>query len=307
MKLLTKISSIRFSQNTPVETYKISVADWLTVPRCSIQRNEYIRGRRPHLKELVEAHQSVTMAIFPDGTMMKIDGHSRADKWRKGTLPRPEYLSVTVYSLPDLDAVERIYCYYDSTDAVKKAPDTVQSGLYKAGLEPKTPWLVSGQFGHALGMAADWSHSQINTKDKIALVREFSSEITKVDTLLLHKKRVPSAFFAAVILSVRKHGDKALPFWGMVNAATGTDVGGKKDAVKYLLEFINIERARGQMAGYANNDRQIAFALGAVERFLKGNKTAMRAPDSVRKDSYIPVPQRRVKSVRAGRGVELRA
>lgn len=290
---LTKLSAIKHLPGVPVETYKIAVSDWAKVPRCEIQRNEFLRSNYPHLRALQEPHRNVAMAVLPDGSFIKIDGHSRGNGWKMKTLEQPSYLSVTVYSVNTKDDAESLYLFYDNVNAVKGAADGVQSGMFKAGLNIKSEWIAKGKIGNGLNMASQWANLKIDKSEKIKLVAEFKDEIALLDSIPnLNGKMFPSAWLGATFLSLRKYGADVLPLWKAVNAKSGNETSGKKDAAKFIIEYLETEKKAKLMAGMVNNQRQIRYVLGCVERYMNGNKASAKEPNKIEPNNFLPSPMR---------------
>ncbi len=77
----------------------MSTTDWIAVPDNPIQRNTQERAKRAnHLVVFEPVHAEVSMAMLPDGSRFKIDGHTRAHKWASGDVKNaPRQVEVKVY------------------------------------------------------------------------------------------------------------------------------------------------------------------------------------------------------------------
>jgi hypothetical protein len=287
-----KTAAIRYSVKEPLTSLMMSVDAWIDIERNPHQRCERLRTDKPHLKVLKPTHRVVHAAVLPDGATYKLDGHTRAYKWLKNTLERPDHLLVVVHSMATLEEIEEAYEHFDSRNAVKTTPDAIQSALNALGIVCATPWLKAGKFGAALSEAciiAKINNKKTSTIDRVG---KFKQEIKALDALnSLHHKQFPLGILAAAFVSIRQHGARVLPFWQAFNDGLGQADGRNKDAVKYLDEYLASAKAGRRLAGKQNNQDNMSFALGCVHRYVNGNKRATKAPSMIELASYFPTPR----------------
>ena len=287
---LMRAHAIRYCATKPVQHVYMSVDDFIPIERNPHQRCEQLRTNKAHLRALVPTHWSVEMAITKDGSLYKLNGHTRALMWEKSKLERPEYLNVTVYSYKTVEEVTAAYEHFDNDIAAKKGSDTLQSGAHKAGIEFKTKWLKEGKYSAMLTEAC--VIAGISKKDtlKIDRVGKFKKELELFDTIPdLDKDKFVIGFGAGALVALRKYGRGAVPFITAFNCGHGMNNLGKKDAVQFLLEYLAERRAAGQLTGKANNIADIAFFLSCVERHKMGDPKLTRRPRPVDLKTYLPV------------------
>ena len=283
---LTKLKDIKFSADTPVETYKIAVNEWHNVPRCTIQRNEALRVLKAHLRILKLSHWSVFMVVFPDNTKMKIDGHTRAQGWKDGSLVKPPYLSVTVYSVDSLDDAEETYSHYDSAASVKTSPHSIQSAINKHGIVPKSSFVAGGGFGNGMNIAIKFLGLKIKKGDKMAAVEEFKEQIGWLDDLDVKKTMFTSGVAGAYFASTHRFGKDVLPFWQKYMMKNFLHKDGKRDAVSWAENIVERFRNTDRMAGNANNEELAGFILSCVNRFRGGNELQKNHPMTITSSEF---------------------
>lgn len=277
---MTKLAAVPASKSlymsgVPLYTVSMTVAEFLAIQRCPFQRNEELRLNKPHLRVLAPQHALVAIAVLPDGRTMIVDGHTRKAKWIEGSLGQPAGLVVAVYSVKTLDEVEAIYESYDASEAVKNGTDKVQSGLSRAGLELKTPWLAAGGMTAALELACVIAHkSKPKKKTQVEL---FAKELALFDTIEPNRTNFLIGFGAAALLILRKHGALGLDFLKNYNANLGNKVGEERDAVQMLTEFLVSERAARTTGLLVNNKRHVSMMLALHTRHI-GGKMHKRLP-----------------------------
>ena len=102
--------------------------DWAKVadnPRQRDTEAHALYANRPgnHLSKYHESHQTVKMAVLPDGRTFKLDAHSRDWLWQRGLLRAPEILTVEVWECPDIEKVKEMYQTNDNPKAAEQAKD----------------------------------------------------------------------------------------------------------------------------------------------------------------------------------------
>jgi hypothetical protein len=249
---------------------KMSVADWIAVTDNPIQRDtERHAAKAKHLLTPSPTHAHVSAAKLPDGTLVKLDGHTRALMWARGMVQRPAHVEVAVIPVKSIEDAKQLYTHFDSKDAVETAVDKISGGFRDIGFTPESGLLKSGQIGSALRIA--WTVKHGYSKEKVAkntyeMVNEFSAEILALDELGLGKRAAFAGIIAAFLLSYRKYDEQCLPFWRAVFGNAGNKINGKMDAVQALNELI-LARKRNATYGSAADMDLCSRALHAYEKY----------------------------------------
>lgn len=225
-----------------MSSLKMSVADWIAVQDNPIQRDtERHASKAKHLLTPSPTHAHVSAAKLPDGTLIKLDGHTRALLWARNAVPRPPHVECAVIPVKTIAEAKDLYTHFDSKDAVETATDKISGGFRDIGFEPKSGLLKSGQVGSALRIAwiVVYGYSKEKTaKNTYQMVNEFAEEILALDDLELGKRAAFGGIIAAFLLSYRKYGEECLPFWRAVFGNAGTKINGQMDAVQALNELM---------------------------------------------------------------------
>ena len=92
---------------------------------------------RKHLGLSHPTHRHVSAAEFPNGDMVKLDGHTRAYLWGIGKLAQPEdgMVSVTVFKVMDKEEAKDLYDAYDNPIASMTIQDRIHGSKHEHGLE----------------------------------------------------------------------------------------------------------------------------------------------------------------------------
>jgi len=104
--------------------------------RCTEKRVK--KALKNHLKEEAITHNEVAVAVYPDGTFQKINGHTRDSLWYDNLLKKPNYLIVMVYKVQDKDDVIDVYNQYDNNNAVETNTDKLHGAYNNFEFEPKS-------------------------------------------------------------------------------------------------------------------------------------------------------------------------
>lgn len=270
-----------------MSSLKMSVADWIAVEDNPRQRDtERHLSKAKHLMTPQPTHAFVSAARLPDGTLIKLDGHTRALAWERNMVKRPAHVEVSVIAVKSIDEAKDLYGHYDSKDALETATDKISGGFNEIGFEPKSGLLRSGRIGTALAIA--WKAVNGYAKEKAAkstyeMVNAFAEEILAIDDLELPKAAANSGIIAAFLLSYRKHGEQCLPFWRAVFAGAGTKMNGQMDAIHAVNELM-LQR-KGAYGGAVALDL-CARALHAYEKY-RNDEMLVIAPRPINLSGYF--------------------
>jgi hypothetical protein len=202
-------------------TLRMKLADWIKVPSNTIQRNEEAHLKRiiGLLQKPIPQHFEGAMAIFPDGSEMKLDCHTRCKAWAKNLAPVPDSVNVHVYFVENLEQAEALYRTYDSQQAVETAQDRM-TGAYRGFSDKMVSQLADGKVVKALQLVEGAARgvralgSEYWQKNQYDIVRSWEKELIQVDRILVGKKKISGGYIAAMLLSIRRHGiDNVEYFW----------------------------------------------------------------------------------------------
>ncbi len=253
-------------------TLKMTVEEWIKVQDNPRQRDtERHALKAKHLYEPQPTHAFVAAAKLPNGTLIKLDGHTRAYMWKRKLVTPPKAVEVNVVAVSSVEGAAELYTHYDSKYALETAVDQVSGGFREIGFAPKSTLLRTGRIGTALRVAyvVVKGHSAAKKVSPYEMINEFAAEILALDDLELPQGSASSAIQAAFFLTYRKHGDSCLPFWRAVFSNAGVKQGEAMDGVQALHELI-LER-RGRNAGSAWINDVCARACWALEKYLIGD------------------------------------
>jgi hypothetical protein len=188
---------------TPPKIRTMTIAEWIQVPTNPAQRHH--AGRRAaHLDRLEPAHLTVSAAELPDGSLVKLDGHTRAYKWQKapGLFPPHQILNVQVFPADGLQNAIDLYRRFDSKDAVETSADEIASALRLADLDPADARKIP--LSTALNVVSGCRASRDHQADTVTSFRTEIQEVhRRAASLKAHK--IKSGMLGAVILALRHH------------------------------------------------------------------------------------------------------
>lgn len=123
----------------------INTDDWLNeelYPSYYANRDVSKRMKKDHLKgSLISGEQKVVRAALLDGVSVKIDGHSRAEAWRRGQLEKPETLKLMTYEVENLQQMAELYRSFNSAAAAETAAEKMYHLNKLKGFEPKSRFM----------------------------------------------------------------------------------------------------------------------------------------------------------------------
>jgi hypothetical protein len=268
-------------------TIWLSVEEWIEVLDNPHQRDTVRHLQQAvHLSRRSPAHMHVIAALLPDGSLMKVDGHTRALLWDIAPATAPPRVMVTVYPVGTVEEAGELYHHFDNSSAVDTAYDDLSGAFRRAGFEPKSQLLRTyrGTYGVklatlvAIGYPARWPVMSVYD-----LVPLWIDELRAVDELRATQRRFPSSFVAAALLSVLRRGPVAAGVWARYQADEGEKRGREFDGVQALAQLIASGAPHG---GQVEQLRLCAKALACVEAAVSGRALTAQ-PRAVKLDTYI--------------------
>ncbi|TAZ20694.1 hypothetical protein ELH77_18995 [Rhizobium ruizarguesonis] len=265
--------------STPVEPVRyggvvmLDKASFAAIPDNTRQRDTESRARRAqHLRKLHPSHQKVNIARFPDGRLMKLDGHSRSFLWMSGQVPAPEVIYADVWDCQTEEDAKDLYMTFDSQDAVENSMDRIFGGLKEKGIKFQSEFMQSGRFSAAMRIADEtlygWKkYHSVRGQAFYDMLFNWLPELTLLDECRPSRKKFIAPVMAAALLTFRRHGADANAFWSTYSAGKGTKVDGEMDAVQAFQERIYRLTRDGKTAGRDNHAAIIRVAISAFEAF----------------------------------------
>lgn len=254
---------------------QMTPSQWAEVADNPIQRDtERHAARAKHLLSPLAVHEIVFMAQLPSGDRVKLDGHTRSFLWKTGKVPAPKSLFVNIIPVQSIEEAQELYKTFDSKDAVETAPDKVSGALHSIGLVPTSLLLQQGFVANSLRVAWHVARGNLQMRRSVAMgydiyeaAREYQTELAILDRFGLTPKQTSSGVTAAILISIRKHGEKVIPFWDAVFTNQGSKHGGKMDGPQAVSEML-LGKKTGAHGG-SGAFTTCARCLSAVERWMK--------------------------------------
>lgn len=254
---------------------QMTPAQWADVQDNPIQRNTAEHAKkaiRGHLRTASPTHALVAAALLPDGTLVKLDGHTRSALWQDGRLEAPASLQVVVHSVPSMAGAMEFYKQFDNPGATENAGDRLSGAFRLHGLVAKNRLLTQGGITSALNIIDQ-------ARPVYEMVGEWKDELALLDEVDASPTAMPSTLICAALLTLRKHGTKALDFWRLYAAGGGTRIDGKSCGVDELTRIVADLRARKQLATGGANSRQsqAGRAISCCDAWLQGRNYTVGA------------------------------
>lgn len=285
---------------------KMLVEDWIKVQDNPIQRDtEKHAAKAKHLHTAKPTHYFVTAGELPNGTLIKLDGHTRALLWKRKEIPVPMQVNVAIIPIKSKEEAEELYKTLDSKDAVENQRDKVFGAFRNHDFQPQSGMLQSGSLTQALriaysvlkggviverggikgGMtlAGGVTRKEALAADVYEMIDEFSPELHTLDGFGLRQNFVGAGVVAACLLSYRKYGNKVTPYWTGVFGNAGNKHGREMDMIQATTQLI--QEYKGNYGGSAARD-MCSRCLTAIEKWMKDDVT-YRIPKSMDMAGYL--------------------
>jgi len=286
-------------------TKLMTVREWIAVPDNPIQRDtERHAQKAKHLHTPKPTHWIVFACEFPDGKIVKLDGHTRALLWKRNEIPQPRSGHVECHLVPVKNEAEAMDLYrtFDSKEALETVADKVSGAFGHLKFHPDSVLLQRGGISSALkgvwnvycGRAMSSHEQKRDSNGKIkkvpfdiyAAIDEFATELFALDSYNLKPGECASGVLAAFILTYRRHGMKVVPFWTAVFGNGGERSHGKMDGVQAVVELILGTTRRGRGTNWNTINDLCARCVMACEKWLE-NEYFIQVPRPYDLTGYI--------------------
>lgn len=274
---------------TFLERKYMTVEDWFAVPNYPAQRNteQHAKKMLPILKKsgFLSVHAIVAAVQFPNGALMKINGHTRALLWLEGKIAPPVLIHCDVHAVNTMDDAARIYAAYDNQATGKDSRDNFFGAAQELGMNFQFSVFRQGRGTSALEYAEAFRVKQsffIKKLDVKMTMREWDKELRLTDAILAghaDKSNTMGPVLAAMLVTLRKHPDEARLFW-MTYLERRDGLTSDPDVA--LRIWLEQRRAAGQTAGRSNAMLTISHCIRVFENF-RLRRLGRNVPLAVRK------------------------
>lgn len=280
-------------------TIEMTPEEWIAVPDNPRQRDTERRlaTRSAHLRSGVPTLVDVAMAVLPDGSRVKLDGHTRALLWAREPGYAPPTVYVRAYLVASLEEALALYPTFDSKEAMETNADKASGALRAAGITPAQPFLKKGTFSQGLEWAdAMLCGSESGMRNRgpsvYELVAKWRPEIEALDALPPIKlTRMNAPLFAAALLTLRRRPERAAEFWSAYAGDRGTKIDNEIDGVEAVNWLF------GRMRNKTNSVRvgYVSRVVSAFEMWHRDRAYSMKTgtgPKTTNMQAYL-APLRR--------------
>lgn len=243
-------------------------AQWAAVQDNPIQRDTEAHAKkavRGHLRTASSSQMVVHAAVLPDGTVVKLDGHTRALLWSDGRLPAPATVQVVLHEVESMAQAMNLYKEFDAPGATEGATDRLSGAFRLHGIVPRNKILTQGGVTSAMNII-DYGRTIYE------MVGEWKAELLLLDEVDATPTAMPSTLICAALVTLRRHGPKALDFWRLYATGGGTRIDGKSCGVDELTRIVADLRARKMLSSGGSNQRQAQAgrAISCCDAWLQG-------------------------------------
>jgi len=259
--------------------------EWCNLEDCSRQRNTTKHARSAsarHLSDIHDAHAVVNASRWPDGTLTKLDGHTRAFLWQSGQLEAPEQLTVLVWNVGMKSEDEDFYLTFDNRTAAELNNQLLFGTFRKYGVELESALLIQGGLYAALQHIYGQDDMGLNLPEEIVPIVKM---IDRKDYQKSRNIRMCSGFIAAMLASVFRDGEKAFKFWDAYYEDQGTKTGKQWDGVHGLSVIIEREPQKG--TGRDQARIRMRRAINCYDAYM-GEKTLNRNASEIKITKLVP-------------------
>lgn len=193
----------------------ITVDQWIceeTFPPYEANRDVKKRMKKEHMSgSIISAEQTVVRAVKLGDELIKIDGHSRAEAWRRGQLEKPEQLTVMIFEIDSKDEMEPLYKCFNS----KIAAETPAEQAYHAS--KVVDFKPTSKFAKSSWKAA---YEVLGYRDQVQAMKFFAEELKLIDSWgiqLARSAEYSTGVKAAILKTLKDAPEEAAVFWDLYN------------------------------------------------------------------------------------------
>lgn len=244
----------------------MSVEEWVQVPDNPRQRDTNRRlGRAWYLARPTPLHSVVYAAELPDGSLVKLDGHTRAALWHLGKIPQPDFVRCIIVQVDTLEEAAKLYWTFDTPDCAKRLTDYLDGALRETNSVIKRPWLKK-TIASGLSLIEQSYGSRIRRSLDKALAAWWK-EIAWLDQYELPALFVRPPVTAALLL---RAGNESTASFIANLPSGGSCQNGESDAIHALSRALEIMVAQGRTNGWSRWTDIAGKTLTAIDAWAQG-------------------------------------
>jgi hypothetical protein len=219
----------------------MTIQEWAAIPDNPIQRDTVRRAAKAnHLVTWEPVHSIVEMAMLPDGTRYKLNGHTRVYKWLDGTCANPPtHVKVYTFMCRDVEVVRKLYRRFDSRNAVDNVHDDMFGAMRLNDIKLQSPYMRSLRFAGALRALCEYTlgtpHEPMPIEHIVSLYKE---PILLLDSIMPSATWFRGGVMMAALGTLKTDGDLALDYWKRVNTNGGLKTADQMDGVEALTTLL---------------------------------------------------------------------
>jgi hypothetical protein len=161
-----------------------------------------------------------SVAIIKIGRKVYVaNGHTRQFLWIQNSIPRPPVLLVTVYEVTTVEEADDIFAKYDNSESARTIPHKIAGALVRHGIPATSPYLTRGNYGGVLKGLFEAEQgrgrvAKLYEKEIDGVVGRWKIPLLQLDPLWrMDARAIKSGVTLAALLTLMRHGAKALDFW----------------------------------------------------------------------------------------------
>lgn len=275
LSFLAPTPAVTFAGSAMPRTETMSVKDWIAVTTNPRQRptvEQLEKGIKGHL-----FHPSVSQAVthaarLPDGSLVKLDGHTRALAWESNLLESPPFVLVVVYPVSDIEQAKELYTHFDGLGPVETVHQQIGGGMRENNIVFESSFCKRRKFSNALRYASGNS-----LKTPYEQVTAWKDELLMIDALDVNAKMFNSGITLAAILTGNRNPGMAYEFWVRYKTTDGRENDFGVCPIAALKRKVEQIMTEGTFGG--GRDRMFAIAQHALwcfEKFLEDPSVMLR-------------------------------
>lgn len=257
-------------------TVEMPVEVWINLADHPRRRDTERHARKADWDQLARMAQGPVLEMLRwvaagqvGDEVWKVDGHTRALRWKNGSLRRPDSVLATVFRCESREALYDLYATYDHPAAAETLYDQVSGAFHQHGLQPKSERLRSGTIGEALYIA--WrgtpraldKDSDEADMDIYKVVGVFAPELSLLDSINPQNDTFQSGVVAAALLCLALD-PQMIGYFDRVSKREGNKQRGMRDPVEALLHMVSeVKGRRGAWGGAQQQELCAATLTGA--------------------------------------------
>jgi hypothetical protein len=226
--------------------------------------------------------------MLPDGSLYKIDGHTRCFRWLSGDVKgAPSHVIVNIWAVRDIEDIKRLYEQTDNASAAENTADRLAGGERAAELNFQSSLLRRRQYADALRLLDNLVMGEGKNKLKTAIdtaeiVARYKDELFLLDKLNPPKPRFPAGIMAAALACFLADGERAATFWTLYANDQGRKSQKAMDAVQALSHALHSE---SNSRGSGPKFNLFRKALQAYQAWGEGRNYVLQSHDAEGKPS----------------------